>query len=107
VVLIASDGWDSDPPEDLATAMAKLSRLAHRVVWLNPRAGAENYEPTVGAMAAALPHCDALLPADTFGELRDALHSLRSHGEPRRGVAKARAVNSRASRGSTGGTGRR
>jgi len=107
IVLIASDGWDSDPPEDLATAMAKLSRLAHRVVWLNPRAGAENYEPTVGAMAAALPHCDALLPADTFGELRDALHSLRSHGEPRRGVAKARAVNSRASRGSTGGTGRR
>jgi uncharacterized protein len=79
IVLIASDGWDSDPPEELASSMARLRRMAHRVIWLNPRAGAENYEPRVAAMAAALPHCDALLPADTFAELREALHSITSH----------------------------
>jgi uncharacterized protein len=85
--MIASDGWDSDPPADLAAAMARLRRLAYRVVWLNPRAGAPGFEPRVAAMAAALPYCDALLPADTFRSLRDAISSITS-------------------RGSTGGTGR-
>ncbi|MEV6491772.1 VWA domain-containing protein [Actinoplanes sp. NPDC051633] len=79
IVLIASDGWDSDPAETLATAMARLRRLAHRVIWLNPRAGAPGYEPTVAAMAAALPHCDAHLPADTFTDLRAALSRIKAH----------------------------
>ncbi|MFE3293486.1 VWA domain-containing protein [Rhodococcus sp. NPDC059234] len=58
VVVIASDGWDSDTPEELGVAMARLHRRAYRVIWLNPRAGAPGYRPLVGAMAAALPHVD-------------------------------------------------
>lgn len=69
IVLIASDGWDSDPPAELARAMARLHRRAHRVLWLNPRAGAPGFSPRVAAMAAALPYCDALLPADTLESL--------------------------------------
>jgi uncharacterized protein with von Willebrand factor type A (vWA) domain len=69
VVVIASDGWDSDSPEELATAMARLRRRAHRVVWVNPRAAAPGFEPTVSTMAAALPFCDALLPGDDFASL--------------------------------------
>jgi uncharacterized protein with von Willebrand factor type A (vWA) domain len=81
VVIIASDGWDSDPPEELAAAMARVHRRAHRVVWLNPRAGSDGFAPTVAGMAAALPHCDDLLPAATFRDLRAALHSIAS-GRP-------------------------
>jgi len=66
VVIIGSDGWDSDPPEAIAAAMARLQRRAHRVVWMNPRAGAPGFAPTVSTMAAALPYCAELLPADTF-----------------------------------------
>ncbi|WP_068155905.1 VWA domain-containing protein [Rhodococcus phenolicus] len=73
IVVIASDGWDSDAPADLARAMARIRRRAHRVVWLNPRAGRTGFAPDTGAMAAALPYCDALLPADTFDALRDVL----------------------------------
>ena len=80
VVIVASDGWDSDPPEELAAAMARVRRRAHRVVWLNPRAGAAGFAPEVGGMAAALPHCDDLLPAATFRDLRDALNSITSRG---------------------------
>ena len=80
VVIIASDGWDSDPPEQLAAAMARVRRRAHRVVWLNPRAGAAGFAPTVAGMAAALPHCDDLLPAATVRDLRDALSSIASRG---------------------------
>ncbi len=73
IVLIASDGWDSDPPEELARAMARLRRRAHRVLWLNPRAGARGFSPRVAAMAAALPYCDALLPAGTLESLGAAI----------------------------------
>ncbi len=69
VLVIASDGWDSDPPEMLALAMARAKRRARRVVWLNPRAAAPGFEPLVGSMAAALPYCDAFLPGDTLGSL--------------------------------------
>lgn len=73
VVVIASDGWDSDPPDELGRAMERLARRAHRVVWLNPRSAATRYEPLVGSMASALPYCDAFLPAHTVTTLADAL----------------------------------
>jgi hypothetical protein len=76
VVVIASDGWDSDPPDALAAAMIRLRRRAFRVVWINPRAGAVDFEPRVGGLAAALPYCDALLPAATFADLRQVLVQL-------------------------------
>jgi uncharacterized protein with von Willebrand factor type A (vWA) domain len=78
VVIVASDGWDSDPPGRLAAAMARLRRRAHTVVWLNPRAGVPGFAPTVAAMAAALPYCDRLLPAATFADLADAAGQLCS-----------------------------
>ena len=98
VVVIGSDGWDSDPPEQLAKAMARLSRRAHRVIWMNPRAGAPGFEPKVSTMAAALPYCDVLLPADTFRSLERVVAEMSGPG-PR--------PSSRASRGSRAGTVRR
>ncbi|MFG1960288.1 VWA domain-containing protein [Nonomuraea sp. NPDC049028] len=76
IVLVGSDGWDADPPAELAAAMARLRRRAHRVIWMNPRAAARGFEPRVAGMAAALPYCDLLLPADTFGSLRTVLTEL-------------------------------
>jgi uncharacterized protein with von Willebrand factor type A (vWA) domain len=69
VVIIASDGWDSDPPEHMRAAMQRLHRRAFRVIWINPRMSGPGYEPRVAPMAAALPYCDALLPAQTFHDL--------------------------------------
>ncbi|MET7863647.1 vWA domain-containing protein [Micromonospora taraxaci] len=78
VVVIGSDGWDSDPPDDLAAVMARLSRRAYRIVWLNPRAGAPGFAPRVGGMAAALPYCDRMLPAGTFQDLLVVARQLQS-----------------------------
>ncbi|MDQ3627682.1 MAG: VWA domain-containing protein [Actinomycetota bacterium] len=78
IVLIASDGWDSDDPDQLATVMAQLHRRAHRVLWLNPRAAAPGYEPRVGSMSAALPWCDEFLPAHDIGALADVLTAIRA-----------------------------
>lgn len=80
IVLVASDGWDSDPPEELAVAMSRIHRRAHRVIWMNPRVSAPGFEPAVGAMAAALPYCDELLPADTIRSLADVVAAIVRSG---------------------------
>jgi uncharacterized protein with von Willebrand factor type A (vWA) domain len=76
VLVIASDGWDSDPPEALAATMARAARRARRVVWLNPRAAETGFQPLVGSMAAALPFCDAFLPADRLSALPDLFDAM-------------------------------
>ncbi|WP_433382622.1 vWA domain-containing protein [Actinoplanes sp. CA-142083] len=75
VAIIASDGWDSDSPEKLTAAMQRLRRRAYAILWLNPRAGAPGFSPTVAAMAAALPYCDRLMPAATFADLMEVVRS--------------------------------
>jgi uncharacterized protein with von Willebrand factor type A (vWA) domain len=100
VVIIGSDGWDSDSPEQLAAAMSRLRRRAYRVIWMNPRAAAPGFEPRVATMAAALPYCDQLLPADTFSSLARVVAEISR-------CARTAGTSSRASRRSTAGTARR
>lgn len=76
VLVVASDGWDSEEPRLLAKAMRRASLRAHSVVWLNPRAAAPGFEPLVGSMAAALPYCDAFLPAHTLRAVLSALDAF-------------------------------
>ena len=40
VVVILSDGWERGDPALVAREMERLSRLAHRIVWVNPRVAA-------------------------------------------------------------------
>jgi uncharacterized protein with von Willebrand factor type A (vWA) domain len=60
VVVVCSDGLDRGDPDELASAMERLSRLCHRVVWLNPH-HAEGGRPTSVGMMVAAPHVDAVL----------------------------------------------
>src|SRR5205085_11613129 len=55
VVLIVSDGWETGDPAQVGEQMARLSRLAYRIVWVNPRTRSPRYQPLVGGMAAAWP----------------------------------------------------
>lgn len=80
VLIIASDGWDGDSPEELKAVMARLRRRVRRIVWLNPRAGAAGFEPLVGSMAVALPFCDEFLPAHTVAALPDVFAAVSSRG---------------------------
>jgi uncharacterized protein with von Willebrand factor type A (vWA) domain len=49
--------------------MARLRRRCRRIVWLNPLLGWQDYEPTAGGMAAALPHVDFFAPAHNLASL--------------------------------------
>jgi uncharacterized protein with von Willebrand factor type A (vWA) domain len=61
VVVVLSDGWERGDPALLAEQMRRLHRLAHRVIWANPRKARPGYAPLAGGMAAALPSVDAFV----------------------------------------------
>jgi len=78
VVLILSDGWDCGDPELLRTEMARLARSVHDVVWLNPLAARETYQPLTRGMQAVLPHVDHLLPAASVSDFQGVVRILDS-----------------------------
>jgi uncharacterized protein with von Willebrand factor type A (vWA) domain len=77
VVVVFSDGWAQEDPEQVAAQMARLRRLAHRIVWVNPRKAAPGYRPLVGGMAAALPYCDAFVSGHSYTALTEVAAAIR------------------------------
>ena len=71
VVVILSDGWDRGDVEVLAEQMRRLSRLAHKVIWVNPLKSAPGYKPLAAGMSAALPHVDVFLSGHNFESLEE------------------------------------
>ena len=43
VVVILSDGWERGDPMLVGREMERLGRLAHRIVWVNPRVSASAF----------------------------------------------------------------
>jgi uncharacterized protein len=72
VVVLASDGWERGESDLLGEQMARLARLSHKIVWINPHRGKAGFAPATGGMLAALPHIDELVAGHSF----DALQSV-------------------------------
>ena len=79
VVVLFSDGWERGDATLLGEQVARLRRLAHRVVWVNPHRGRTGYEPIQGGIVAALPHVDDFV----------AGHSLATYAELCEVIARA------------------
>jgi uncharacterized protein with von Willebrand factor type A (vWA) domain len=76
VVVILSDGWERGDPAVVGREMERLARLAHKIVWVNPRLSAREFSIGAAGMRAALRHCDALVSGHSFealGEVVDAI----------------------------------
>lgn len=71
VIVLCSDGLDTGDPTVLAEQMARLGRLARRVVWLNPLKESPAYEPLARGMAAALPYVDVFSSGHNFASLEE------------------------------------
>ncbi len=75
VLVILSDGWTGDA-DVVAEQMARLRRLCHRIVWVNPRKAAPGYEPLAMGMASGLPFCDAFVSGHTLRRLEDVVTAV-------------------------------
>ena len=71
VVVVCSDGWERGGTDVLAEQMARLRRLAHAVVWVNPHKGREGYEPLTGGMQAALPSVDHFVAGHSLAAFQE------------------------------------
>jgi len=76
VIVILSDGWERGDPELVGREMQRLSRLAYRIVWVNPRIAAQGFSPQAGGLVAALPHCDALVSGHTLKSLEEVADAI-------------------------------
>jgi uncharacterized protein len=81
-VVLLSDGWDRGDPELLGDEMARLSRCAHRLVWLNPLKAQPDYEPLTRGMVAALPHVDDFLAGNSLASLEELTALLQDESNP-------------------------
>ncbi|TNC19947.1 vWA domain-containing protein [Amycolatopsis alkalitolerans] len=88
VVVIISDGWETGGTGQLTAQMARLSRLAYRIVWVNPRTAQPEYRPLVGGMAAVWPYCEFVVSAHRLDALDELLAAIGGacHTDPRPGV---------------------
>jgi hypothetical protein len=76
LVVILSDGWERGDPQLVEREMARLARLAHRIVWVNPRVGAGGFSVGSAGMLAALPYCDALVSGHSFQALDEVVAAI-------------------------------
>jgi len=78
VVLLISDGWDRGDAGVLRAEISRLQRSCHRLIWLNPLLGSQDYEPLARGMQTALPYIDDFLPVHNLASLEDlAVHLQR------------------------------
>jgi uncharacterized protein len=77
VVVICSDGWERGNAALLGKQLARLRRLTHTILWVNPHAGHDGYAPVQSGIAAALPHVDRLLAGHSLASLQELLAEVR------------------------------
>lgn len=83
VVVILSDGWDRGEPELMQEQMARLQRVAYRIVWANPLKASEGYAPLARGMAAALPYLDEFVEGHSLGALERLAVAINRSAEDR------------------------
>ena len=81
IVVICSDGLDQGEPQVLDKSMQTLSRLAHRVIWVNPHKGDnEDYKPNTIGMIIADPYIDKIYSGHNYKSLEEFARELSRMG---------------------------
>ena len=81
IVVICSDGLDQGEPQALDKAMQTLSRLAHKVVWVNPHKGDNaDYKPNTIGMMIADPYIDRIFSGHNYKSIEEFARELSRMG---------------------------
>jgi uncharacterized protein with von Willebrand factor type A (vWA) domain len=86
IFVILSDGWDRGDPKVLADQMSRLSRVAYRVIWVNPLKVSPGYAPLARGMAAAMPYIDEFVEGHSLEALRELTEVISKDSNERRKI---------------------
>ncbi len=88
IVVILSDGWDRGDPARLGEEMGRLSRVAYRVVWVNPLKVTPGYAPLARGMAAALPYVDHFVEGHSIEAMEQLARVISDARDQRRAAVR-------------------
>jgi uncharacterized protein len=84
IVLLITDGLDSDVGDGLSLEMDRLSKSCRRLIWLNPLLRYEQFEARPAGIRAMLPYVDEFLPVHNLESLTQLTDAFSRHA--RRGA---------------------
>jgi uncharacterized protein len=87
IVLLITDGLDSDVGDGLPLEMDRLGKSCRRLIWLNPLLRYEHFEARPAGIRAMLPYVDEFLPVHNFESLTQLTDAFARHA--RRGNVNA------------------
>ncbi|WP_350269983.1 VWA domain-containing protein [Brevibacterium sp. CBA3109] len=76
VLVVISDGWEHGDCAELERACARLARLSHRFLWVNPRAGRPGFQPRTRGLSVAAGHTETVLPATTVAQWQTVARTI-------------------------------
>ena len=77
-VFLLSDGWETGEPRELAHQLSRMRLRVRSLVWLNPLAGSDDFQPLARGLQAAMPYVDHFVPANNIEHLKRLPSLLRS-----------------------------
>ena len=88
VVLLITDGLDSDVGDGLSAQMERLAKSCRRLIWLNPLLRYDKFEARPAGIRAMLPHVDEFLPVHNLESLKQLATAFTTRAGAR-GLATA------------------
>jgi uncharacterized protein len=79
IVLLISDGLDSDVGDGLGLEMDRLSKSCRRLIWLNPLLRYDGFEARPAGIRAMLPYVDEFLPVHNLESLKQLATAFSRH----------------------------
>jgi uncharacterized protein len=76
IVILLSDGLDRGSSETMAKNVARLSRLAHRLIWINPLCVDPLFQPRAAGIRAILPFVDKIYGCQDLHDVADIVLNL-------------------------------
>lgn len=89
VVIIITDGWDTGNTKLLNQEFDRLHRSCHRLIWLNPNLGYQDFEPITAGVQIIMKHVDDFLPIHNLRCLTDLGNILSSLSDTKKFQAQA------------------
>ncbi len=76
IVIIISDGFDTDSPEYLASQLRLIKSKSKQIIWLNPMLGRKTHTSDTKTLLAAKPFVDHFIPAHSVDALRSVIYKM-------------------------------